>query len=328
MSAATDQDVARYVERVRAALADLPAGRREELLEELPDHLAEVAAEGEGPLESRLGPPEEYAAELRATAGLPGASPGRMTAAVAGLRGRLRTVDTRFGPILGYAHASEFLRLLRPAWWVLRGYVAAMVVVSLIDATGPIGLLPRLGGSILAAVVILAGFVLLSIWLGRRADRLSRWPRRVLLAGSGLLVLFAVVGFVNADQRARSDHEVYREVYYDRFSNIRDVFPYDAQGRLLTNVRLFDQDGRPIDLGWKFCAKAPIVEKPSGVLAYPRCPEHDPFRPPAAIPRGVRADGQPKSNPEPEPVVAGPAFPSMADVVGYRRVTPCAISQR
>jgi hypothetical protein len=291
----TDQDVARYVERVRAALADLPANQREELLEELPDHLAEVAAEGEGTLESRLGSPEEYAAELRNTAGLPGANPRRMTTAVAGLRGRLSTVDAKVGPVLGYARASEFLRLLRPAWWVLRGYLAAMVFVHLVNGSGPIGLLPRLGGSTLAALVILAGFVLLSIWLGRRTDRLSRWPRRALFAGSGLLVLLAFVGFVNADERTRSDGEVYQEVYYDRLSDIRDVFPYDAQGRLLTNVRLFDQDGRPIDLGWMLCDKAPIAEKPSGVMVYPRCPERDPFRLPGAAP------GAPPPTPSPNP---------------------------
>ena len=71
MNDTIEGDVARYATAVRAAFADLPAPERELLLEDLEDHLAEVAAEGEGPLAARLGAPEAYAAELRASAGLP-----------------------------------------------------------------------------------------------------------------------------------------------------------------------------------------------------------------------------------------------------------------
>jgi hypothetical protein len=71
VNATVDGDVARYAAAVRAAFADLPAPDREALLEDIEDHLVEVAAEPGGPLEERLGPPEAYAAELRAWAGLP-----------------------------------------------------------------------------------------------------------------------------------------------------------------------------------------------------------------------------------------------------------------
>ncbi|MCW2501931.1 MAG: hypothetical protein JWO79_215, partial [Actinomycetia bacterium] len=70
-------EMERYTERVRAALADLPADERDELTEDLHTHLADVVAETSGPagtstsLESRLGSPEEYAAELRRSAGIP-----------------------------------------------------------------------------------------------------------------------------------------------------------------------------------------------------------------------------------------------------------------
>ncbi|WP_425487277.1 HAAS signaling domain-containing protein, partial [Micromonospora maritima] len=70
----TGQEITDYVDRVRAALADLPPSVRDELTEDLPEHLAEVAAEGDGALVDRLGPPEAYAAELRTVAG---AEPGR-----------------------------------------------------------------------------------------------------------------------------------------------------------------------------------------------------------------------------------------------------------
>lgn len=64
-------EVADYVAQVRSALADLPAATRDELLEDLTEHLTEVAAEGQGSLAERLGPPAAYAAALRSAAGAP-----------------------------------------------------------------------------------------------------------------------------------------------------------------------------------------------------------------------------------------------------------------
>jgi hypothetical protein len=74
-------DVARYASAVRAAFAGLPGPDRELLLEDLEDHLQEVAAEAGGPLSERLGRPQAYAAELRASVGLPApGAPGRREA--------------------------------------------------------------------------------------------------------------------------------------------------------------------------------------------------------------------------------------------------------
>ncbi|MDF8265980.1 DUF1700 domain-containing protein [Luteipulveratus flavus] len=74
MSTVVDTDAAMaYRERVGAALADLPAEERDDLLEDVAEHLAELSVELGDPsatvLEQRLGTPEEYAAELRAAAG-------------------------------------------------------------------------------------------------------------------------------------------------------------------------------------------------------------------------------------------------------------------
>jgi uncharacterized membrane protein len=65
-----------YLARVRTALADLPASEIEEILDDVRPHLAELEAElGEGArvqaLIDRLGTPESYAAELRASGGYP-----------------------------------------------------------------------------------------------------------------------------------------------------------------------------------------------------------------------------------------------------------------
>src|SRR5215470_13263273 len=70
-----------YARRVEEALADLPEGHRKQLLADLASHLAEITDDGR-PVIDQLGPPEEYARELRATADAPPAGP-------AGRRSRL-----------------------------------------------------------------------------------------------------------------------------------------------------------------------------------------------------------------------------------------------
>ncbi|RGA00278.1 hypothetical protein DI270_035560, partial [Microbispora triticiradicis] len=74
-----------YADAVREALADLPPEDRETLLEDLHDHISEVAAEPGLSLEDRLGAPEAYAAELRAAYG------GRPAGTATTRRGRLRS---------------------------------------------------------------------------------------------------------------------------------------------------------------------------------------------------------------------------------------------
>src|SRR5438094_10438211 len=83
-------DVATYAASVRAALSDLPSDQAEVLLEDLEDHLREVAADAEGPLAERLGSPEQYAEELRTAYGAASAGGKRPDPRVARLAARER----------------------------------------------------------------------------------------------------------------------------------------------------------------------------------------------------------------------------------------------
>ncbi|MFI7598622.1 HAAS signaling domain-containing protein [Actinoplanes sp. NPDC049681] len=297
MKPTAQDEITAYVFAVRAALGDLPEAQREELLEDLHEHLTEVMADGEGSLVDRLGSPEAYAAELRGTApfvgGFPDPPPSRhnpladlQDLVVPQLREhvmpKVRAADARLGKVIGYEHASDFLALLRPAWWILRGYLAAMVVAAMLDDSGqPIGLLPRIGGSDAVALVLLAAAILGSVWLGRRVPRLPRVPRLFLYAGSVVLVMVALAGFFEADSSTRDSY--YSDVNYENpYSGVEDVFVYDEQGRLVTNARLFDQNGQPIHLGNAYCTddEGNYVEKDGGV--YPYCPSQAPFRMPGA----------------------------------------------
>lgn len=317
MTVADEQEIARYVERVRRSLADLPPAVRDELVEDLPEHLAEVAAEDTGSLVDRLGPPEAYAAELRAAAGVgaPSTAPNlddRISAAVVRVRGRLRVLDTKAGPPIGYAKVSDFLRLLRPAWWVLRGYLAAMLIT--VALTGqPFGLLPRLGGSTLAAVLLLAATVVGSIWLGRRSSGFTRWPRFAVNVATVLLFLFGVVGFYEADQRSHlSGGYDYQPVYEPNpYAGVEDVYVYDRAGRLVEGAQLFDQNGQPIRLGYPRCPEADqrLVDVVGAVRpAYPYCPQLAPF--PFPVPGSPTpeptstATPMPTATPTPQPTTA------------------------
>ncbi|MFJ8834427.1 HAAS signaling domain-containing protein [Micromonospora aurantiaca] len=312
----TGQEITDYVDRVRAALADLPPAVRDELTEDLPEHLAEVAAEGDGALVDRLGTPEAYAAELRAAAGAgEGRRPARfhrLTEAREQAATQIRLLDRQLGPVLGHETVSDFLRPLRPAWWLVRGWLAALLISVLVDGGRP-GLLPRPNDNASAGLLLLIGAVAASLWLGRRSAGFTGWPRRLHRLGTAGLLLFGFAVLVDVDRNASSDvYSGYEQTSVDRrYDRIEDVFVYDQQGRLIRDAQLFDQNGVPIRLGWPNCLDSSGAV-PAPRNAYPYCPERAPFgapaspsiAPPAPAPTGSAtptAPATPSTSASPEP---------------------------
>jgi hypothetical protein len=259
-------EVASYAAAVRAAFADLPGPDRELLLEDLEDHLQEVAAEAGGPLSERLGRPEAYAAELRASAGLPAPGPGASGRRAGSRLGGSR-VARRLAVFWGAALAhpagravAGFLPELRPAWWVLRGYLAvqAVAVAASVLLAGP-GLsfpLPALFGSQVLGLLAVAAAVAGSVALGRRgpATRRVRW---LVVAGNAALAVFALL--LMAELGSSETYDDFRgsaatvAVFRGPVSGLRadgreinNIFPFDADGKPLRDVYLVDQDGHPV----------------------------------------------------------------------------------
>lgn len=298
-----EAEIARYLTGVRAALADLPEDVREELLEDEPAHLAEVLAEGDGPLDARLGPPERYAAELRTAAGLatPAArsSVDSAAAVVVRLRERMRRADTTIGPVLGYAHASELLRLLRPGWWILRGYLAGLLILNEFGDSSVARFVPFYGSQSWAWLLVVGVCVLASVRLGQATPRLGR-PWRWGLVGGGLFLVFLALVALNLGQR---NYDQYSVNYVDPFAAVTDIYPYGPDGRPLSGVALFDQNGNPLQVGDIYMCPHMQGVPPSQVdermrFTYPLCP------PPGWQPGVINPSPSATSTVAPQPTVS------------------------
>ena len=132
MTAATvPPEVSAYLAAVRESLRDLPPAERDDLVAEVEASLTEAASEG-GAIAARLGPPEEFAAELRAAAGLQATSPpaprdSAFARRVRSVVARVR-VDPRVHAVTRVAHE------LAPIWWVARAYFAVGAIAYATDA--------------------------------------------------------------------------------------------------------------------------------------------------------------------------------------------------
>jgi hypothetical protein len=249
-----------YLAAVERELSDLPAEDRSALLEDLALHLDALAAEDDDrPLAVRLGSPDAYAADLRAAAGLP----PRATAGRPGARSRVDAVLSS----AAYRRALPALRAtgrllveLRPAWWVLRGYLIVLVPCLLgSDRLEDIPVPAPLHSHALGVLLVLAAAAG-SVMLGRR--RLPKVLRVIVVAVGVLLVMVAtgaafdvrddIRNGLSADAWAPGP-QVPDETYplLSRYGPVTDVFPYAADGTPLEGVLLYDQDGRALKVGFQ-----------------------------------------------------------------------------
>ncbi|MEU4363912.1 hypothetical protein [Promicromonospora sp. NPDC023987] len=279
-----------YAQAVRLHLADLGPEVADDLTDGLEADLTEaVLDEAVVPaapethvfdLSARFGPADEYAAELRAAAGLPASVPARSVRrgpgrAVAGAwtvaSERVRAVWRPVASTPAWTAFAELARSLAPAWWILRGWVAAQVVIwsyGINDVT----LWPS---SAAGRVLVVAAIVVSVQWgRGKWVPRWSWFPRAVAVASvaAGVLAVPMVLdveadadpvmagglsydagwsdGYYNAQisQASTASGAPMAEadgVWVDGMQ-VSNIFAYDAEGNPIRDVQLFDDRGRPV----------------------------------------------------------------------------------
>jgi len=294
-------DVPPYAAAVRAALSDLPHDQAEALLEDLEDHLREIAAEAGASLTERLGPPEQYAQELRAAYGAATSGKAQREPALRNLQRAIGSVTSS----VWYQQLRAFLPELRPAWWVLRAYLVVLILTAALSPGYNLHPIPNPFSSRgLLEILATIGAILFSIRLGRRSHPLPPGRRRLAIGANVVIALLALPvlasmgtfpSFAMVESGAPGQSPDFASPY--SLGSVTNVFPYSKDGKPLTDVLLYDQDGRPLTL----------ARDPDRTTDYP-----------------IGADGQPITNAYPlnqrrldgtpvlQPRVAIPPWPATA----------------
>ncbi len=242
-----------YLAAVRGALGPAQAAEHAELLDELAEHLAEAAGDGDGEsIESRLGTPEAYAADFLSSAGIE-PEPEADDDGLGALSGTWRWVRER----VAAARASTPPEL-RPAWWVIRGWALVAFLTGLTADNRDMFPFPQLFTNDALSIAAVVGAVVMSV-------RIGRWGGWVhpLVTVVGVLGLAMGIGQGNVDQSYTGGGVVPEQGLYVDGRYVQNIWPFDLEGRALDGVLLFDQDGQPIDVD-----TPPDVGQPQG--AYPR----------------------------------------------------------
>lgn len=203
------EDAGAYAAQVRAHLRDLPPEQVQDVTDGLEANLSAALTDPDVPtrapggavavgpvdLTARFGPPWQYAAELRAAAGLDVAQQLRAQSSPAGRGSLLRGASAKMTIIRHSTYwpaIAGFAETLRPLWWVVRGWVwfvlASATTLSLVSPHDPWQpYVPTSTG----ARLFLAALVVASLWAGR-----TRWGRsgtlRKWLATANILAVIAL----------------------------------------------------------------------------------------------------------------------------------------
>lgn len=267
----TRPEVEAFVAEVRARLADLSDDEREELLGGLEADLSDQLADG-ADLREVLGDPAAYAAELRAAAGLPVRErhgrrwlpPARPPRALGDDLDRVRawflaTADRHAWSSQAWGVAEA----MRPAWWVLRAWLAVTFVDQLAGQWEYVTLVPTLGVPLLGEAVLLVavvGSVLIGLdrlWPGSGRER-PVLARLALLAGNLAVLLLALTFTLPSQHGDQYDDWRGFEEGFRQGANqpglrvdgdeVRNVFAYNRDGRLIQGAQLFRANGEPLDV--------------------------------------------------------------------------------
>ncbi|WP_368496975.1 hypothetical protein [Herbiconiux sp. A18JL235] len=338
-TATLDKAIAEFAAAVRRHLDDLPLEEIDDLTGGLEADLSEQASDEQGDL--HLDDPASYAAELRASAGLP-----PRTSSALPLRRRVRQqLDELEAATRRVVHSTRvgsglagFALALRPVWWVLRGWVVYQLLTVVM--LGRSELVPS---GFFLWVVLFASIVLSVQWgRGRWAPGSFLRVLRVAVSVIAIVALPFVTVWALNEARANQGYDPVA-AYPDPTGlqldgeRVTNIFGYDAEGNPITDLQLFDQNGNPLvtvgagfvddeysynDDGSTFLV--PVTDGPRGSIwnVYPlseaapddlggvdvrdAVPATPPFRTTNAVPGATT----PTPMPTPTPAATAPSTPS------------------
>lgn len=287
LATAIPAEVRLFLAVVRRELSDLDPEELTEITDGLEADLADLVAE-RGP--DALGDPKLYARELRSAAGITEAArPKKVRGSIAdALSGFLDACRAWFDhqrerlpgdqePVLAWLH---------PTWWVFRAWIAVQLV-DLIwgggNHDGGLDVVPSIFGAL--------GWILWGVatWVSIQIGRGMVWPGgergvfpRLVLLGLNIFAVAMVPAIVsNVNDGYGQDWDVawneghqaglaqarWESGYPDgdaagtwlssKGRPVTNIYAYDAQGRRMAGVQLFDQDGRPLEVaGQAICPRS------------------------------------------------------------------------
>jgi hypothetical protein len=225
--------------RVTRGLSDLPPEEREEMIQDLEAHLAELEDEE---IERVLGTPEAFVEEFRVSAGLGQPSQTRPSRR-ARAREDLNLLAARLSEVTHW-------QTVRPLWVWTRGWLLVCAWSLFYDYEGferfPI---PSIARSSAYGLVLVVAATALSVWLANGTPPGARaFGSVVLSAVSGLALLGMLLNPMPTYSQIAHQYE---EQLYDQQltaadgNPITNIYAYDVEGNPV-DVLLFDQEGRPL----------------------------------------------------------------------------------
>ena len=247
--------VEKFISEIEEFLQDLGPELRGDILREVRENLEARAEDESGELS--LPNSREYANELRQAAGLEPVAPQKKVFKefIAGIQERLDASPVAIA-------VRNFLRPFKPLFWVALGISAFGFIQLYILGDSPYIGVPSNLEQWLVWIVIILG----SVWVGsknfgpllRRIRALAVIaafiPMAIMFQGITYGVVTTIDELVNGNPALRTTGLIYNGL------PVTNIFPYDAEGNLLRDVRLVDDQGRPLNSSAEKLV-TPIVEE-------------------------------------------------------------------
>lgn len=247
MSVATSLKRDEFLDQVAAGLADLSQEDRDEVLEDLRTHLAEM---DDDEIAQTLGTPESFVSEFRTSAGLEKTGKlRRRRFGLAGLRRPAAELRRRLEDFGRHLAASTRWHTFRPIWVWVRGWllISAVAVLSQPEPFERFPI-PSINGQWIGPLFMVVAATWFSLWLERTEVKRSELVSGVFSAATVVVVVTTMFAGITLSRPGYGSVEPVH--FTGQLTNpeggpIYNIYAYDLEGNPV-DVYLFDQNGQPI----------------------------------------------------------------------------------